>query len=78
MISKTRKLLPDTPTDHLTKQGVYGNMLRYGVTEEAKKTFRRPPYYKTASEVRTVKVEEMGEHSDAMSSEVERKETDGQ
>lgn len=61
MIEKHRKLIPDVPTDHITKAGIYASLLRHGVTEEAKKSFRRPPYYKTVAEVRT----EIGEETDS-------------
>ena len=54
MIEKHRKLIPDVPTDHITKAGIYASLLRHGVTEEAKNRFRRPPYYKTTAEVKPV------------------------
>ena len=51
----SRKLLPNAPTNHLIKQGMYNTLLKYGPTDQAKKTLNRPPFYKTASEVRTRK-----------------------
>ena len=59
MIHNHRKLLPDVQTDHLTKQGIYANFLRQGVSEESKMVFKRPPYYKTVAEVKTTKQEEV-------------------
>ena len=48
-----KDILPDnTPIDHIVKQGIYSSYLKKGVTEEAKKTFQRPPFYKTVSEPR--------------------------
>lgn len=48
----SRKFLPNAPTNHMVRQGVYNILLKYGTTEQAKKTFQRPPFYMTASEVR--------------------------
>lgn len=45
-----RKIIPDTtPTDHITKQGVYSYLLKQGASEQAQKAFRREPYYMTAA-----------------------------
>ena len=73
MIESHRKLIPNVPTDHITKQGIYASLLSRGASEEAKKTFRRPPYYRTVAAVKPI---EIGEHSDDVLDEVERKETD--
>ena len=54
MSANNRKLIPDVPTDHLTKAGIYAAFLRQGTTEEAKKAFRRQPYFKTTAEVKPV------------------------
>ena len=54
MIENHRKLIPNVPTDHITKASIYATLLRQGTTEEAKKVFRRPPYFKTAAEVKPV------------------------
>ena len=50
MIENHRKLIPDVKTDHSTKASIYASFLRQGTTEEAKNTFRRPPYHKTVAE----------------------------
>lgn len=49
MIEKHRKLIPDVPIDHITKQGIYANFVKCGSSEQAKKTFNREPYYMTAA-----------------------------
>ena len=58
MIENPRKLIPTVPTDHITKQGIYASLLRHGASEEAKKTFKRPPYYKTVAAVKLIEFEE--------------------
>ena len=50
-----KKLLPNASTNHMVRQGMYTNLIKYGTTEQAKNTFQRPPFYMTASEVRTRK-----------------------
>lgn len=50
MIESHRKLIPTVPTDHITKQGIYASLERNGTSEEAKKSFRRAPFYKTVAE----------------------------
>lgn len=50
MKANNRSLLPNVPTDHLTKRGIYASLIKQGASEQAKKTFRRLPYYGTASE----------------------------
>ena len=44
-----KKILSDVKVDHVTKQGIYYQLLRQGASEEAKKTFKREPYHMTAS-----------------------------
>ena len=53
-MNENRKLLPDVHTDHIAKQSIYASLVRNGTTEEAKKAFRRQPYFKTIAEVKPV------------------------
>ena len=53
-MNENRKLLPNVHTDHIAKQSIYASLVRNGTTEEAKKAFRRQPYYKTIAEVKPV------------------------
>lgn len=39
---------PKAPvSDHINKQGMYTNFIRNGSSEQAKRTFLRPPFYMT-------------------------------
>ena len=53
-MNENRKLLPDVHTDHIAKQSIYASLVRNGTTEEAKKAFRRQPYFKTIAEEKPV------------------------
>ena len=55
MIDRDRNNPPNAKTDHINKQGMYTNMIKYGINDHAKRAFERPPFYMT--------VAKMGEHS---------------
>ena len=45
MNKNENNLKPDAKTDHINKQGMYTNMVKYDTSEKAKEIFKRPPFY---------------------------------